>query len=72
MSVDKLQKVHAIEEQLSNGTSNSIKWPSTEGNPLNEYKTPYLATMAFPTLFPDSKGDPTNLSLCREGSFAGC
>ena len=70
MSVDKLQEVHAIEEQLSNGTSNSINWPSTEGNPLNEYKTPYLATMAFPTLFPDSKGDPTNLSLCREVSFA--
>ena len=70
MSVDKLQEVHAIEEELSNGTLTSITLPSTEGNPLNEYKTPYLATMAFPTLFPGSKGDPTNLSLCREASFA--
>ena len=29
---------------------------------LNEFKTEYLATMAFPTLFPDGKGDPTNYS----------
>jgi len=29
---------------------------------LSEFKTEYLATMAFPTLFPDGKGDPTNFS----------
>ena len=32
---------------------------------INEYNTPFLATMAFPTLFPDSKGDPTNNALLR-------
>ena len=37
-----------------------------ENEPLNEYTTPFLATMAFPTLFPDGKGDPTNPSLHRD------
>lgn len=34
-------------------------------SPLNEYVTPYLATMAFPTLFPDGKGDPTNPAILK-------
>ena len=29
----------------------------------------HLATMAFPTLFPDGKGDPTNQVLLRDVSF---
>ncbi|XP_066921730.1 uncharacterized protein [Clytia hemisphaerica] len=33
--------------------------------PLNEFTTEYLATLAFPTLFPDGKGDPTNSSIRR-------
>ena len=37
-----------------------LDWPSTEGNAINEFKTDGLATMAFPTLFPYGKGDPTN------------
>ncbi len=37
-----------------------LDWPSTEGNVVNEFKTAGLATMAFPTLFPYGKGDPTN------------
>ena len=28
--------------------------------PINEYQVSYLATMAFPTLYPDGKGDPTS------------
>ena len=35
-------------------------------SPLNEYVTPYLATMAFPTLFPDGKGDPTNPAILEK------
>lgn len=38
--------------------------------PLNEYTTPFLATMAFPCLFPDGKGDPTNPALFREISLS--
>ncbi|XP_066915890.1 uncharacterized protein [Clytia hemisphaerica] len=33
--------------------------------PLNEFTTEYLATLAFPTLFPDGKGDPTRFSTKR-------
>lgn len=33
-------------------------------SPFNEFSTPYLASMAFPTLFPDGIADPTcNLTL---------
>ena len=28
--------------------------------PLSEFNVQYFATMSFPTLFPDGKGDPTN------------
>ena len=34
--------------------------------PLSEFGTEFIATMAFPTLFSDGKGDPTSFSLIRE------
>lgn len=40
-----------------------MAWPTAEDQPLNESQTPFLAIMAFPTLFPDGKGDPTNQAL---------
>ena len=43
-----------------------IAWLSVHNQPINEYQTPFLATLAFPTLFPDDKGDPTNPSLLQE------
>ena len=33
-------------------------YPQRATEPLNEYNTPYLAAMAFPTLFPYGSGDP--------------
>ena len=33
--------------------------------PFNEFSTPYLASLAFPTLFPDSRGDPTDNEQIR-------
>ena len=33
---------------------------------VNEYLTPILATVAFPSLFSDGKGDPTNPSLYQD------
>ena len=39
-----------------------LNWPSNEGDPINEFQTEGLATMAFPTLFPYGKGDPTKKS----------
>lgn len=50
-------EVNASTSKLSAG---KLDFPSVENEPLNEYTTPFLATMAFPTLFPDAKGDPTN------------
>ena len=58
------QELHAIKHQLS--TTDAITWPSVCDQPLNEYQTPFLATLAFPTLFPDSKRDPTNPSLVKD------
>ena len=43
-----------------------MEWTSVENEPLNEYQISHLATMAFPTLFPDGKGDPTNQGLLRD------
>ena len=57
------QEIEAVRNQLSG--NQPINWPPAGDEPLNEYDTPYLATMAFPTLFPDGKGDLTNPSLMR-------
>ena len=56
-------EIDAIQAELNAGHMN---WPSIESSPINEYSTHYLATMAFPTLFPDGKGDPTNPCLVRD------
>ena len=58
------QELDAIKGQLS--LNEPIAWPSVHNQPINEYQTPFLATLAFPTLFPDGKGDPTNPSLLKE------
>ncbi|CAB3979506.1 ATP-dependent DNA helicase PIF1 [Paramuricea clavata] len=57
------QEIEAVRNQLS--ANEPIPWPDIECEPLNEYQISHLATMAFPTLFPDGKGDPTNQSILR-------
>lgn len=47
-----------------------MNWPSLGDEPLNEYSTPFLSTMAFPSLFPDSRGDPTNPCLLHNVTFS--
>ena len=49
------QEVEAVRNQLC--ANDLMIWPTTENEPLNEYQVSHLATMAFPTLFPDGKGD---------------
>ena len=39
---------------------------TTGSEALSEFNTEYLASLAFPTLFRDVKGDPTNFSIQRE------
>ncbi|CAB3977795.1 ATP-dependent DNA helicase PIF1 [Paramuricea clavata] len=58
------QEIEAVRNQLSE--NEPMPWPSAENEPLNEYQVSHLATMAFPTLFPDGKGDPTNQGLLRD------
>ena len=59
-------EVNAIHRNLGDC---KINWPSIDKEPLNEYSTPFLATLAFPTVFPDGLGDPANPSLERDLSF---
>ena len=60
------QEVQAIQQQLLLcHQATHMPWPTVDNEPLNEYVNPFLATLAFPTLFPDGKGDPTNPSLHR-------
>jgi len=56
------QEIDFIRQNVSQGPMN---WPNLGNSPLNEYVTPFLATMAFPTLFPDGKGDPTNPAILK-------
>ena len=58
------QEIEAARNHLSE--NDPIPWPSVENEPLNEYHVSHLATMAFPTLFPDGKGDPINQGLLRD------
>lgn len=58
------KEIQAIRNQICG--NEPINWPSVDNQPLNEYQTPFLATMAFLTLFPDGKGDPTNPSILRD------
>ena len=59
------QEIDAIQQQLSQ-QDGTMPWPAVDNEPINKYLTPFLATLAFPTRFPDGKGDPTNRSLCRD------
>lgn len=62
------KEIEAVREQLSRKATH-IAWPTVDNEPINEYLTPFLATLAFPTLFPDGKGDPTNPALHRDLSL---
>ena len=50
----------AIKEQ------DPLDWPVNTGDPINEFQTSGLASMAFPTLFPYGRADPTNKGRERE------
>jgi len=58
------QEMEAIRNQLFE--QQPIEWPTVTDEPLNEYQTPFLATMAFPSLFPDGRADPTNQAILSD------
>ncbi|XP_046856025.1 uncharacterized protein LOC124449122 [Xenia sp. Carnegie-2017] len=58
------QEVEAVKNKLN--ATDPMLWPTVESDPINEYQISHLATMAFPTLFPEGKGDCTNQEILRE------
>ena len=57
-NIDSKKEKEIINEQFLHAPQ-SFKWDIGD-EPLNEFSCQFLASMAFPTLFPDGKGDPTN------------
>lgn len=51
---------HETEDKAIQSLIEHTEWPDIGQTPINEFKTPFLATMAFPTLFPYACGDPTS------------
>lgn len=48
----------------------SIPWPKQGSEPVNEWATPFLMSLCFPTLFPFGAGDVTNPDRHHEISFS--
>ncbi len=48
-------KIGVFVQELVN---DNLNFPNHSEQPLNDYSTPFLCSMAFPTLFPDGSGDP--------------
>ena len=64
-----LKEAQAIQQHLCQQPDH-ITMPTAGHEPTNEHITPFLATLAFPTMFPDASGDPTNPALLWDLSFA--
>ena len=60
-NVDKKKEKDIIDENFLDHTVKH-NW-NVGSEPLNEFSIQYLASMSFPTLFPDGKGDPTNNAI---------
>lgn len=59
-----IKEVQAIQQHLCQQPDH-ITWPTVGREPMNEYITLFLVTLAFPTMFPDACVDlPTQ--LCYE------
>ena len=70
---------HVLERRLQQFLGSAALTPVPEiprmaapvlGNPMNEFTTQGLFTMAFPDLFLDGKGDPTTVSRMKEVTLA--
>ena len=46
-------------------------WPDRNSNPLNEFRIELLAAMAFPTLIPGGKDNPTNTATMPKATQEG-
>ena len=64
INVNHKKESDIISEQIIGNNNKKCSW-KIDDNPLTEFKTEFLATMSFPSLFPDGKGDPTNSATLR-------
>ena len=65
-NIDTKKEEEIISEEFLKAPE-SLNW-NIGDDPLNEFSCEFLASMAFPTLFPDAKGDPTNSALFSDTS----
>ena len=65
-NIDTKKEEEIISEEFLKAPE-SLNWNIGDDS-LNEFSCEFLASMAFPTLFPDAKGDPTNSALFSDTS----
>jgi hypothetical protein len=65
-NIDNKREEEKISEEFLNAPQ-PYNW-NIGDEPLSEFDCQFLASMAFPTLFPDGKGDPTNSALLSDTS----
>lgn len=56
------EKIKKFLNEISVNKEPELEYPEHSIDPLSEFNTAYLASMAFPTLFPTGKGDPFAVS----------
>ena len=60
------QRQPSEETRLLESVTGQPNYLDIQRSPFNEYSTSNLASLAFPTLFPDTKGDPTSDEVVRQ------
>lgn len=65
-NIDNKREEEKINEEFLNAPQ-PYNW-NIGDEPSSEFDCQFLASMAFPTLFPDGKGDPTNSALLSDTS----
>ena len=61
-SINKKTQRNLIREHINS----SVELDIIGENPINEFRVSHLGALAFPTLFPDGRGDPTDLTTVRD------
>ena len=67
-NIDTKRAEEKISEEFLNAPQPYNNYWNIGDEPLSELDCQFLASMAFPTLFPDGKGDPTNSALLSDTS----
>lgn len=60
------ESINEFIESLTNAQEMEVDYPAHSQTPLSEFNTPFLASMAFPGLFPTGRGDPFAITNSTE------